>query len=175
MTGIHRPCRRAVSIPKPEPRRARVDRPSSQVTGNKSGDPIEADGHGRQAGRVVRAFGRGAHSERELTAADVLALATREGAAVLGLGERTGSLTPGKDADVVVLRADDLDVSPMLDPAGAVVLQMDRRHIDRVYRAGRAVVRGGAPTEDSRDLVAGLRAAAARLGPVPRSALRAER
>ncbi|MDP9793155.1 cytosine/adenosine deaminase-related metal-dependent hydrolase [Catenuloplanes nepalensis] len=129
----------------------------------------------RAALQSGRTFGRGAHSGRELTARDVLALATREGAAALGLGARTGSLTPGKDADVVVLRADDLDVSPVVDPVSTVVLQMDRRHIDRVYRAGRVVVRDGASAEDSRELVAGLVAAAARLGPVPRSPLRAGR
>jgi 5-methylthioadenosine/S-adenosylhomocysteine deaminase len=124
----------------------------------------------RAALQIGRAFGRGAHSGRELTAAEVLALATREGAVALGLETRTGTLTPGKDADVVVLRADDLDVAPVLDPASAVVSQMDRRHIDLVYRAGRAVVRDGSPVDDSRHLVAGLRAAATRLGPVPRSA-----
>jgi 5-methylthioadenosine/S-adenosylhomocysteine deaminase len=125
----------------------------------------------RAALQIGRAFGRGAHSGRELTAADVLALATIDGAEALGLGARTGSLTPGKSADVVVLRAGDLDVAPMLDPAAAVVTQMDRRHIDRVYRAGLAVVRDGAGTDDSRSLVAALEAAAVRLGPVPRSAL----
>ncbi|WP_410652746.1 amidohydrolase family protein [Amycolatopsis sp. cmx-4-54] len=92
-----------------------------------------------------------------------------DGAAALGLEADTGTLTPGKCADLVVLRADDLDVTPVLDPAGAVVLQMDRRHIDAVYRAGRPVVRGGALVDDPRDLVEGLQAAAARLGPLPRS------
>lgn len=123
----------------------------------------------RAALQIGRAFGRGAHSGRELTAVEVLALATTGGAAALGLEARTGSLTPGKVADVVVLRADDLDVAPVLDPASTVVSQMDRRHIDGVYRAGRAVVRDGLAVQDSRDLVAELRAAAGRLGPVARS------
>ncbi|MET0191090.1 MAG: amidohydrolase family protein [Pseudonocardia sediminis] len=124
----------------------------------------------RTALQVGRTFGRGPHSDRELTAREVLALATREGARALGLGDRTGTVTPGKDADLVVLRADDLDVAPVLDPVSTVVQQMDRRHIEAVYRAGHPVVRGGAPVQDSRELVRGLQAAATRLGPVPRTA-----
>src|SRR5207248_2277333 len=92
-----------------------------------------------------RSAGRGAGAERELTVRDVLALATREGAAALGFGNRTGTITPGKQADLVVLRADGIDVAPVLDPYSTVVLQMDRRHIEHVFRAGQAVVSDGTP------------------------------
>ncbi|MER6376486.1 hypothetical protein ABT255_51235, partial [Streptomyces mirabilis] len=34
---------------------------------------------------------------------------------------RTGSLTPGKDASVILLRADDITVVPVTDPAGTIV------------------------------------------------------
>jgi 5-methylthioadenosine/S-adenosylhomocysteine deaminase len=106
----------------------------------------------RAALQAGRSAGRGAGAERELTVRDVLALATREGAAALGLGGRTGSITPGKHADLVVLRADGIDVAPVLDPYSTVVLQMDRRHIEQVFRAGRAVVRDGEPVSGTHEL-----------------------
>ncbi|GAB3837588.1 amidohydrolase family protein [Kribbella italica] len=129
----------------------------------------------RAALQTGRTFGRGADSGRELTVTDVLGLATRDGAAALGLDTRTGTLTPGKDADLIILRADDLDVTPVHDPASTVVLQMDRRHIDAVFRAGRAVVRDGAAVESRPELVKALQVAAARLGPVPRTSASQQR
>ncbi len=123
----------------------------------------------RAALQTGRAYGRGADSDRELTVDDVLALATRDGAAALWLGARTGTLTPGKDADLIVLRADDLDVTPVLDPVSTVVLQMDRRHVDTVYRAGQTVVRDGSLVDDPGELVKSLQTIANRIGPVPRS------
>ncbi len=120
----------------------------------------------RAAMQAGRSGDRGADAgaDRQLTAADVLALATREGAATLGLGDRTGTLTPGKAADLVLLRADSVDVAPVIDAYSTVVLQMDRRHVDWVFRAGRAVVRDGVPAADTRDLVRRLRVRAETLG-----------
>ncbi len=123
----------------------------------------------RAALQTGRQFGRGAESERELTAVEVLAMATRDGARSLGLEERTGTLTPGKDADLTVLRADELDVVPVVDPISTIVLQMDRRHIDAVYRQGRRMVGNGSLVDDPRPLIERLRSAADRLGPVPRT------
>jgi cytosine/adenosine deaminase-related metal-dependent hydrolase len=117
----------------------------------------------RAALQTGRSNGRGPGDERELTVRDVLALATRDGAAALGLGDRTGTLTPGKQADLVVLRADTGDVAPVIDPCSTVVLQMDRRHIDWVFRAGHAHVRAGTPTVDPSALVDQLRAVVERL------------
>ncbi|MFD8046444.1 amidohydrolase family protein [Streptomyces sp. Tu102] len=43
------------------------------------------------------------------------------GARACGLARRTGSITPGKDADIILLRTDDLTVLPANNPIGTLV------------------------------------------------------
>ncbi len=74
---------------------------------------------------------------------DVLRWATVEGARANGLDDRVGTLTPGKRADVIVLRADLLNVTPLNDPATAVVTGMDTRNVDTVLVDGRILKRDG--------------------------------
>lgn len=89
-----------------------------------------------------------------VTVRQILHYATLSGAQTLGLGDRVGSLTPGKQADLVVLRADRPDVAPVLDPYSTVVLQMDRSHVDTVLVAGKPVKRAGLALQDSTQLLA---------------------
>ena len=78
-----------------------------------------------------------------LTPADVLACATIEGAKANGLAAKVGSLTPGKQADVIMLRTDRLNVTPLNDPTTAVVTGMDTGNVDTVLIAGRVMKRAG--------------------------------
>jgi len=78
-----------------------------------------------------------------ITTRDVLAYATIEGARANGLADKTGSLTPGKDADILMLRTDRINVMPINDPIGAVVWGMDTGNVDSVFVAGRAMKRNG--------------------------------
>jgi 5-methylthioadenosine/S-adenosylhomocysteine deaminase len=90
------------------------------------------------------AFAAGNEQEPQLlTSREVLEFATIEGARVCGLEERTGSLTPGKQADVVVLRCDHANTYPVIDPVSTVVLQADTRNVDTVLVAGEALKRDG--------------------------------
>ena len=73
---------------------------------------------------------------------EVLEFATIEGARVCGLEERTGSLTPGKQADVVVVRCDHSNTYPVIDPVSTVVHQADTRNVDTVIVAGEFLKRG---------------------------------
>ena len=79
-----------------------------------------------------------------LTVRDALGFVTVNGAAALGLGDRVGSLTPGKQADVVVLRPTGFALWPVNDPVAAVVLQASAADVDTVLVAGRIVKRNGA-------------------------------
>ncbi len=81
--------------------------------------------------------------EKLFTAQDVLEFATIDGARTVGLGHKTGSLTPGKEADIITLRTDRLNVFPLNDPIGAVVTGADTGNIDSVFIAGRAMKRHG--------------------------------
>ncbi|MEV7289544.1 amidohydrolase family protein [Streptomyces sp. NPDC093252] len=79
-----------------------------------------------------------------LRSRDVLEFATVDGARALGLGDRIGSLTPGRAADVILLRADDPTVFPVNDPVGTVVAAGHPGLVDTVLVAGRVVKRDGA-------------------------------
>jgi cytosine/adenosine deaminase-related metal-dependent hydrolase len=78
-----------------------------------------------------------------LTALDALEFATIEGARANGLDHKVGTLTPGKEADVIMLRTDHINVMPINDPIGAVVWGMDTSNVDSVFVAGRALKRNG--------------------------------
>ena len=78
-----------------------------------------------------------------ITARDVLGYATIEGARANGLEAKVGSLTPGKQADIIMLRTDRMNVTPLNDPATAVVTGMDTGNVDTVLIAGRVMKRGG--------------------------------
>jgi cytosine/adenosine deaminase-related metal-dependent hydrolase len=90
------------------------------------------------------AFAAGNEEEPTLLSSrEVLEFATIEGARVCGLDERTGSLTPGKQADVVLLRCDETNTYPIIDPVSTVVHQADTRNVDTVWVAGEVLKRGG--------------------------------
>src|SRR5262245_17017980 len=78
-----------------------------------------------------------------LTTRDVLEFATIDGARANGLADKTGSLTPGKEADIIMLRTDKPNVFPINDPIGAVVWGMDTSNVDSVFVAGKALKRNG--------------------------------
>lgn len=67
---------------------------------------------------------------------DVLDFATLQGARTNGLAGVTGSLTPGKRADLLVIGAEDLNNMPLNDPVGTVVLGADARNITTVLVNG---------------------------------------
>jgi len=72
-----------------------------------------------------------------LTSRDVLRFATIEGAKGLKLDHKTGSLTPGKEADIVLLDAEAINVAPLNNVPGAVVTLMERSNVDTVIVAGK--------------------------------------
>ncbi|MFA8388349.1 MAG: amidohydrolase family protein [Pelagibaca sp.] len=78
-----------------------------------------------------------------ITAREVLEAATVEGARANGLLDRTGTLSIGKQADIVILDARRIDVGPMNDPIGLVATAMDTSHVDSVMVAGEFRKRDG--------------------------------
>jgi 5-methylthioadenosine/S-adenosylhomocysteine deaminase len=79
-----------------------------------------------------------------LNSRDLLQFATIDAAASCGLDARTGSITRGKDADVILLRTDDPTVFPVTDPIGTIVSAGHPGLVDTVLVAGRVVKRDGA-------------------------------
>jgi 5-methylthioadenosine/S-adenosylhomocysteine deaminase len=72
-----------------------------------------------------------------LTPREVLEFATIEGARCARLDGKVGTLTPGKDADITVLRADRLDVWPHNNAFGTVTNLMNPSHVETVFIAGK--------------------------------------
>ncbi|MET0522532.1 MAG: amidohydrolase family protein [Jiangellaceae bacterium] len=71
-----------------------------------------------------------------LTAQQMLEMVTINGAHVAGLEDRVGSLTPGKKADVVVIDATAINVTPIHDPVAAVTLCADVSNVEHVIVDG---------------------------------------
>jgi cytosine/adenosine deaminase-related metal-dependent hydrolase len=88
-------------------------------------------------------LGGAEHVPEQVTTRDVIRWATIEGAKANGLDHKTGTLTPGKEADVIMLRTDRINVLPVNDPIGAVVWGMDTSNVDSVFIAGKAKKRAG--------------------------------
>lgn len=116
----------------------------------------------------INAFGENADVAfaPRLTHEDVLRFATVAGAAACGLDAKIGTLTPGKDADIVLIRADSVNTFPVVDPMATVVVSADTSNVDTVLVRGEIRKRHGqlvgidlarlrAQVEKSRDTVLG--------------------
>jgi cytosine/adenosine deaminase-related metal-dependent hydrolase len=74
-----------------------------------------------------------------LTTRDVLRFATVEGASDLRLDHKVGTLTPGKEADIILLDAEAINVTPLNVVPGAVVSLMERSNVETVIVAGKVL------------------------------------
>jgi cytosine/adenosine deaminase-related metal-dependent hydrolase len=72
-----------------------------------------------------------------MTVKEIVEVATMGGARANWLDKRTGSLTPGKEADVILLAATAINVLPLNHANGSIVLGMDTSNVDTVFVAGR--------------------------------------
>lgn len=73
----------------------------------------------------------------------ILELATLDGAKDLGIADRTGSLTPGKRADLILVRTKDINVAPFVNPALLLVQQAQPANVDTVVIDGRILKHRG--------------------------------
>jgi cytosine/adenosine deaminase-related metal-dependent hydrolase len=68
---------------------------------------------------------------------DALSWVTVEGARMLGQEDRVGTIASGKQADLVLIRADALDLQPVHDPISSVIMQSNPSNVDLVMIAWR--------------------------------------
>jgi 5-methylthioadenosine/S-adenosylhomocysteine deaminase len=78
-----------------------------------------------------------------LTHRDVLEFATIDGARACALDHKIGTIKPGKQADVILVRTDQVNVAPVIDPVATVVICADNSNIDTVIVGGRIVKHNG--------------------------------
>lgn len=76
-----------------------------------------------------------------VSARDVLGFATIDGARAAGLDHKVGTLTPGKEADIVLLDTDRFNMFPVNNAVGAVVEAAHVGNVDTVLLRGRVVKR----------------------------------
>ncbi len=78
-----------------------------------------------------------------LTHRDVLEFATIDGARACALDGKIGTITPGKQADLILIRTDQVNVAPIIDPVATVVICADTSNIDTVFVAGQILKQDG--------------------------------
>ena len=78
-----------------------------------------------------------------LTVKRLVQLATLDGAVDLGISEKTGSLTPGKRADMILVRTTDINMAPVGDPYEAIVSLAQPTNVDTVIVDGRILRQSG--------------------------------
>jgi cytosine/adenosine deaminase-related metal-dependent hydrolase len=78
-----------------------------------------------------------------ITSRQVLRWATLDGAKVAGIADRTGSITPGKKADLVIIETKSPNVAPVIDPVATVVCAADVSNVDTVIVDGKILKRNG--------------------------------
>lgn len=73
----------------------------------------------------------------------VLELATIKGAEAAGIAHETGSITPGKKANIALISGRDINTVPIVDPVGTVVFYANPSNVDSVWARGRRIKKGG--------------------------------
>src|SRR5262249_59842529 len=91
---------------------------------------------------IARA-GREGDRPKIVSVRQLLEFATLQGAKTLGLESKTGSLTPGKQADVIVVDLNDINTHPSNDPAASVALIANSRNVNWVFVDGQVKKRDG--------------------------------
>jgi 5-methylthioadenosine/S-adenosylhomocysteine deaminase len=83
------------------------------------------------------------HDAAQGGAADVVRMATHDGARVLGISDKTGSLQAGKAADFITVNTDALGLLPVYNPFAALVHGNAGNAVDNVFINGKQMVANG--------------------------------
>ena len=112
--------------------------------------------------RIAALLGKNlVHRADVLPAAAVLRMATLNGARALGLGDRIGSLVPGKAADLICVDLARAGSQPVHNPISQLVYAVSRDQVSDAWVAGEHLLEGGQPTRAD---VAGILGRAAAWG-----------
>jgi 5-methylthioadenosine/S-adenosylhomocysteine deaminase len=135
--------------------------------GAASNNDLDMLGEMRSAALVAKGDTRNASA---LPAYQVLRMATINGARALGLDQETGSLEPGKSADLVAVDLGWPETQPVYHPVSQLVYACSRSQVRHVWVAGRHLLRDGEPvTLDAREILARAREWGERIGRSDRS------
>jgi cytosine/adenosine deaminase-related metal-dependent hydrolase len=131
---------------------------SDSVASNNACDMLE---EGRFAALVAR---NRPGSERFVTARETLRAVTLGGAKAMGLGDRIGTLEPGKQADIIAISLADVAQQPVHDVETTLVFASNARDVRMTMVAGEEIYRDGISTRvDETEIKAKLREMATRM------------
>ena len=82
-------------------------------------------------------------AKNKITMKRLVQLATIDGARDLGFADKAGSLTPGKRADLILIRTGDGNLAPIGEPYNALVMMAQPSNVDTVVVDGRILRRNG--------------------------------
>ena len=105
--------------------------------GAASNNDLDMFGEMRSAALLAKAV---AGDAAAVPAMQALRMATINGAKALGIDEVTGSLEPGKSADITAVRLDRLETQPVYDPVSHLVYSASRHQVTDVWVAGRQLL-----------------------------------
>ena len=91
----------------------------------------------QRLGILQRRRNKEANTPPLITCRDVIDFATLQGARCANIDHKVGTLTPGKEADILVLKADRLDLWPLNNAASVVANFMNPSHVETVFIAGK--------------------------------------
>ncbi len=103
-----------------------------------SNNDLDMFGEMRTAALLAKGVTRNASSIPAMTA---LKMATINGAKALGLEDNIGSLSIGKDADVVAINLDELETQPLYDVVSHIVYACSRQQVTDVWVAGKHLLK----------------------------------
>ena len=92
--------------------------------------------HIQRAVATSRKLAGDANPPAAVSVRDVLECATVNGAACAGLSDKIGTLAPGKEADIVMIKTDAINLYPSNNALGTVVAAADRSNVDTVIIGG---------------------------------------
>lgn len=117
------------------------------IISNNSGDLLAQARLGLQTERMLECAQalKNHHGADEvtMTTADMLRAMTIDAASALGLADRVGTLSPGKEADLILVRLDDINTMPLHDAGATLLLHAHPGNVDSVFVAGRCLKRHG--------------------------------
>jgi 5-methylthioadenosine/S-adenosylhomocysteine deaminase len=132
-----------------------------------SNNDLDMFGEMRTAALVAKVA---ANDASAMDAANTLRMATLGGAIAIGMGERIGSIVPGKRADLTCVDMDRVETQPMYDPVSQLVYATGRQHVTDVWIDGHAKLRDGVLVDiDTAALIAKARQWRGRIAKIERT------
>ena len=118
--------------------------------GAASNNDLDMFGEMRTAALLAKGM---THEARALPASTILEMATLNGARALGIGDRVGSIIPGKEADFICVDLERPATMPVHSPVSQLVYSTSRDQVTDVWVGGEQLLEHGRPVRADSDSI----------------------